>query len=217
MHSPNSCRRQRTRIVSYRFQSAPRTAKPIVTIKVNPAVPQIHGSYSGSNWIIRGRLQEHDVRSGRSLIETPSGFASASGNLPTLLMEITNLRKSRNGGTTLKIIALGSCVCPGILKQGRSRFQFLSHFHLHLLSVSLYRLWNMACYEFSVWRGEKDGTITEDRTQRGTLTSDQVYINVTHSGVCATDLHYAQSGIALGHEGVGVVEAVGPEVKNLNM
>lgn len=75
----------------------------------------------------------------------------------------------------------------------------------------------MSSYEFTVWRGQKDGTITEGLTNRGTLVGDQVYINVTHSGVCGTDLHYIESGIALGHEGVGVVEAVGPAVQNLKV
>lgn len=74
----------------------------------------------------------------------------------------------------------------------------------------------MGSYKFSVWRGQKDGTIAEDTTERGSITGDQIYINVTHSGVCGTDLHYVESGIALGHEGVGV-EAIGPEVQHLKV
>ncbi|KAK4096738.1 NADP-dependent alcohol dehydrogenase [Parathielavia hyrcaniae] len=72
-------------------------------------------------------------------------------------------------------------------------------------------------YKFTVWRGQKDGRVTEDTTERPAHTGDQVYINVTHSGVSGTDLHFLSSGIALGHEGAGVVEAIGPEVKALKV
>lgn len=75
----------------------------------------------------------------------------------------------------------------------------------------------MTLYRFTVWRGQSDGTLIEATTERPALTDDQVYLKVTHSGVCGTDLHFAQAGIALGHEGVGVVEAVGPKVKKLKM
>ncbi|KAL5336895.1 hypothetical protein BJX70DRAFT_400235 [Aspergillus crustosus] len=72
-------------------------------------------------------------------------------------------------------------------------------------------------YKFTVWRGQKDGGVTEDTTERPALIGDQVYINVTHSDVCGSDLHFIESGMALGHEGVGVVEATGPEVKALKI
>jgi D-arabinose 1-dehydrogenase-like Zn-dependent alcohol dehydrogenase len=75
----------------------------------------------------------------------------------------------------------------------------------------------MSSYKFTVWRSQKDGSIIEDTTERSELKGDEVYLDVTHSGVCGTDLHYLSSGIALGHEGVGVVEAVGPEVKKLKV
>ncbi|KAJ5415152.1 hypothetical protein N7465_003847 [Penicillium sp. CMV-2018d] len=72
-------------------------------------------------------------------------------------------------------------------------------------------------YEFTVWRGQKDGGVAEDTTKRPALTGDEVYLNVTHSGVCGSDLHFVPYGMALGHEGVGVVEATGPEVKALKV
>jgi D-arabinose 1-dehydrogenase-like Zn-dependent alcohol dehydrogenase len=72
-------------------------------------------------------------------------------------------------------------------------------------------------YEFTVWRGQKDGGVAEDTTKRPALTGDEVYLNVTHSGVCGSDLHFVPCGMALGHEGVGVVEATGPEVKALKV
>jgi threonine dehydrogenase-like Zn-dependent dehydrogenase len=38
---------------------------------------------------------------------------------------------------------------------------------------------------------------------------------VTHSGLCGTDIHYKTADIVLGHEGVGVVEELGKNVKTL--
>ncbi|KAI8712161.1 alcohol dehydrogenase [Fusarium sp. LHS14.1] len=72
-------------------------------------------------------------------------------------------------------------------------------------------------YKFTVWRGQKDGGVAEDTTERPPLTGNQVYINITHSGVCGSDLHYVSTGIALGHEGVGIIEATGPDVKSLKV
>jgi len=47
-------------------------------------------------------------------------------------------------------------------------------------------------------------------------------VRITASAICGTDLHFIrgsapdmQSGTILGHEGVGIVEALGPEVSNL--
>jgi threonine dehydrogenase-like Zn-dependent dehydrogenase len=47
-------------------------------------------------------------------------------------------------------------------------------------------------------------------------------VRITASAICGTDLHFIrgsapdmQSGTILGHEGVGIVEALGPEVRNL--
>ncbi|EED19567.1 NADP-dependent alcohol dehydrogenase [Talaromyces stipitatus ATCC 10500] len=69
---------------------------------------------------------------------------------------------------------------------------------------------------FTVYKGNKEGfpkksnTVTPDA-----LVGDQVYLKVTASGVCGTDLHYRHVDMVLGHEGVGVVEEVGPQVKYL--
>lgn len=54
-------------------------------------------------------------------------------------------------------------------------------------------------------------------TERPAITDDEVLIDVTHSGVCGTDVHYVESGVALGHEGVGVVKEIGPGVKTLEV
>jgi len=45
----------------------------------------------------------------------------------------------------------------------------------------------------------------------------QVLIRITHSGLCHTDLFYLDSGMALGHEGVGIVEEVGSSVTNFKV
>ncbi|KAJ5242328.1 uncharacterized protein N7469_000655 [Penicillium citrinum] len=69
--------------------------------------------------------------------------------------------------------------------------------------------------EFTVFKGSKDGSIREEKTRRDDLKHDDVLVRVTHSGVCFTDVHYRNSDMALGHEGTGVVEAIGPDVKLL--
>jgi D-arabinose 1-dehydrogenase-like Zn-dependent alcohol dehydrogenase len=40
----------------------------------------------------------------------------------------------------------------------------------------------------------------------------QILMKITHASLCGTDVHYLTSGIALGHEGVGIVEKIGSEV-----
>ncbi|KAH6627712.1 chaperonin 10-like protein [Chaetomium tenue] len=69
---------------------------------------------------------------------------------------------------------------------------------------------------FTVFKGGKDGAPKKSTTQKpDQLVGDQVLVRVTASGVCGTDLHYLTSDMVLGHEGVGVVEDVGPEAKYL--
>lgn len=67
---------------------------------------------------------------------------------------------------------------------------------------------------FEVFRGSKEGKIVGDTTTR-TLGPNEVFIETTHSGLCGTDEHFLKSGIALGHEGVGIVRQIGPNVKNV--
>ena len=40
----------------------------------------------------------------------------------------------------------------------------------------------------------------------------EVLVKITHSGLCGTDIHYIPHSAALGHEGVGVVKAIGHDV-----
>ncbi|KAF1848916.1 GroES-like protein [Cucurbitaria berberidis CBS 394.84] len=68
---------------------------------------------------------------------------------------------------------------------------------------------------FTVYKGTQEGKIFKAETQRPDLTNDQVLVKVTASGICGTDEHYKCAGIALGHEGAGVVDQVGPNVRHL--
>ncbi|KAL6897499.1 GroES-like protein [Trichoderma evansii] len=62
-----------------------------------------------------------------------------------------------------------------------------------------------------------DGAIVETRTHIPPLGPRDVLIRITHSGVCYADALYASKGatLSLGHEGVGIVEAVGSQVTTL--
>lgn len=68
---------------------------------------------------------------------------------------------------------------------------------------------------FTVYKGSKGGKIVKSQTEKPDLQDDQVLIKVTASGLCGTDEHYKEADMALGHEGTGVVEELGPDVKNL--
>lgn len=58
------------------------------------------------------------------------------------------------------------------------------------------------------------GKLTSTPTTIPPLGPKDILIRTTHSGVCYTDYEYFTHGapLALGHEGVGIVEAVGSEV-----
>lgn len=68
---------------------------------------------------------------------------------------------------------------------------------------------------FTIFKGAKDGAIYSATTTKPELTGDQVQVKVTASGLCGTDLHYRNADMGLGHEGVGIVEALGPNCKVL--
>lgn len=52
----------------------------------------------------------------------------------------------------------------------------------------------------------------ERRTAPIALGALEVLVRITHSGVCGTDAHDRTASCGLGHEGVGIVERIGPEV-----
>ncbi|KAI0851981.1 GroES-like protein [Daldinia vernicosa] len=68
---------------------------------------------------------------------------------------------------------------------------------------------------FTVYKGSKNGVTKSSATKPENLTGDKVLLRITASGLCGTDLHSLHDDVILGHEGVGIVEAVGPEGKHL--
>lgn len=67
-------------------------------------------------------------------------------------------------------------------------------------------------HTFTTFKGSQDGSLIKSTATRPDPTGDQVLIKVTHSGLCGTDLHYQKADMCLGHEGVGIIESVGPDV-----
>jgi D-arabinose 1-dehydrogenase-like Zn-dependent alcohol dehydrogenase len=63
---------------------------------------------------------------------------------------------------------------------------------------------------FTVYKGSESGQVVKSTTTRPELKGDQVLVKITASGLCGTDLHYHKADMALGHEGVGIVEELGP-------
>lgn len=70
---------------------------------------------------------------------------------------------------------------------------------------------------FTTFRGSPSGEIVEAITTKPDLTGDQLFIRITASGLCGTDMHYRHSPSCLGHEGCGIVEAVGPAAKRFKV
>ncbi|KAJ3746910.1 chaperonin 10-like protein [Lentinula raphanica] len=64
------------------------------------------------------------------------------------------------------------------------------------------------------FRGSENGRIVKSSFKKS-LGPDEVAVQVTHSGVCGTDLHYMMADMVLGHEAVGIVSAVGSACKFL--
>ncbi|KAI1073976.1 GroES-like protein [Whalleya microplaca] len=70
-------------------------------------------------------------------------------------------------------------------------------------------------HTFTVFRGNESGAPKKTTTTKPGLSGDDVLLKVTASGVCGTDLHFKTTDMVLGHEGVGVVEELGPACKLL--
>ncbi|KAJ7071994.1 putative NADP-dependent alcohol dehydrogenase C 2 [Mycena amicta] len=71
--------------------------------------------------------------------------------------------------------------------------------------------------EFTVFKGSPSGHIVETKTRLDAPSGKQVLLRITHSGICGTDEHYKTTDMVLGHEGVGIVEAVGEAVTRLKV
>jgi threonine dehydrogenase-like Zn-dependent dehydrogenase len=70
--------------------------------------------------------------------------------------------------------------------------------------------------DFTVYKGSKDGKIVKSTTSKQ-VAPDEVLLRVQFSGLCGTDIHFKSVDMALGHEGVGIVEQLGKDVKTLKM
>lgn len=87
--------------------------------------------------------------------------------------------------------------------------------------------------KFTTFRGSQSGEVVQAETSRSALTSDELLISVTASGLCGgellfkgKDVSYERSSpskqstdttfwMVLGHEGVGIIAAVDPAVSRL--
>ncbi|CAL5865908.1 uncharacterized protein PFLUO_LOCUS114 [Penicillium psychrofluorescens] len=65
--------------------------------------------------------------------------------------------------------------------------------------------------EFNIFRGSEGGEIVPDTT-RATLGPGDVFVEISHAGLCGTDRLFRTKGIALGHEGAGTVRDAGGAV-----
>lgn len=72
-------------------------------------------------------------------------------------------------------------------------------------------------HSFTVYKGSSSGAITEGTTTKPDLGPTEVLVKVTHSGLCGTDAHHKHRDIVLGHEGVGVVLEIGPDVNGFKV
>lgn len=62
-----------------------------------------------------------------------------------------------------------------------------------------------------------DGKVQKVPQDIPPLKPNEVLLRITHSGLCHSDTYYINSGMALGHEGVGVVEEIGSAVTELKV
>lgn len=84
-----------------------------------------------------------------------------------------------------------------------------------IILLSLAFSYNMSV-TYDVYRGSPEGKIVADKVTH-TLGQNEVYIETTASGLCGTDEHYLKTNQVLGHEGVGIVKALGPGVGSVKV
>ncbi|KAF5372180.1 hypothetical protein D9758_004972 [Tetrapyrgos nigripes] len=74
-------------------------------------------------------------------------------------------------------------------------------------------------YESIQFRGSPSGQIVQKTFTYSLddLASNEVIIKVTDSGLCFTDIHMLKKDMCLGHEGVGIVQAVGSGCKTVKV
>ncbi len=66
----------------------------------------------------------------------------------------------------------------------------------------------------TVFKGSSSGKVVKSAGSERTIRPRDVVIDITHSGLCFTDIHYLKKDMVIGHEGVGIVSQVGPEVRD---
>lgn len=69
---------------------------------------------------------------------------------------------------------------------------------------------------YEVFRGSAEGKIVPDKVT-SSLGHNDVFIETTHSGLCGTDEHYLKTNQVLGHEGIGIIKAVGAGVNTVKV
>lgn len=69
---------------------------------------------------------------------------------------------------------------------------------------------------FEVFRGSTEGRITADKTTR-VLQPNEVFIEMTHAGLCGSDEVFLNTGQVLGHEGIGAVQQIGRDVQDVKI
>lgn len=68
----------------------------------------------------------------------------------------------------------------------------------------------------TVFRGSEEGAILRETQEISVeLSGDGVLLQITAAGLCGTDEHFRHHNMVLGHEGIGIVEKVGPSVRLL--
>lgn len=71
------------------------------------------------------------------------------------------------------------------------------------------------------WRGKEKLVVNADHPKPQITEAGDVIVKITHTTICGSDLHLYHNKVAgmekgdvIGHEGIGYVDEVGPDVKN---
>lgn len=67
------------------------------------------------------------------------------------------------------------------------------------------------------YKGSTSGEIVQETAPLPEPTEDQVLLRITHTGICGSDVHFRHMDMVLGHEATGIVEKVGPRVREMNV
>lgn len=70
--------------------------------------------------------------------------------------------------------------------------------------------------EFNVFRGSENGDIVPDAS-KCTVKPTEVFVEISHAGLCGTDQLFKNKSIVLGHEGAGTVRDVGSAVRDFKV